>query len=205
MHLISYFYAEDFLLITPNPIIMTICLATTDREIQGIRDLQEANLKENVALEKRPIDGFLTAKYSLDFLKAMNKSTPAIIAKQKGEVVGYALATNRSLLGQHPLLKDLSIQINKIPFGDKAIGDFDYLVVGQLCVARQVRGQGLAQRLYAHFKTTYQEQYPFSVTDVDQSNLASLKTHLKVGFQFVSTLQYGNSNWDVVIWDWRNT
>ena len=205
MHLISYFYAEDFLLITPNPIIMTICLATTDREIQGIRDLQEANLKENVALEKRPIDGFLTAKYSLDFLKAMNKSTPAIIAKQKGEVVGYALATNRSLLGQHPLLKDLSIQINKIPFGDKAIGDFDYLVVGQLCVARQVRGQGLAQRLYAHFKTTYQEQYPFSVTDVDQSNLASLKTHLNVGFQVVSTLQYGNSNWDVVIWDWRNT
>ena len=51
MHLISYFYAENFLLITPNPIIMTICLATTDREIQGIRDLQEANLKENVALE----------------------------------------------------------------------------------------------------------------------------------------------------------
>ena len=184
---------------------MTICLATTDREIQGIRDLQEANLKENVALEKRPVDGFLTAKYSLDFLKAMNKSTPAIIAKQNGEVVGYALATNRSLLGQHPLLKDLSIQINKIPFGDKAIGDFDYLVVGQLCVAKQVRGQGLAQRLYAHFKTTYQEQYPFSVTDVDQGNLASLKTHLKVGFQVVSTLQYGNSNWDVVIWDWRNT
>ena len=183
--------------------MITVCLTTTDREIQGIRDLQEANLKENIALEKRSVDGFLTAKYSLDFLKAMNKSTPAIIAKQSGEVVGYALATNRSLLGQHPLLKDLSIQINKIPFGDKAIGDFDYLVVGQLCVAKQVRGQGLAQRLYAHFKTTYQEQYPFSVTDVDQGNLASLKTHLKVGFQVVSTLQYGNSNWHVVIWDWK--
>ena len=183
--------------------MITVCLTTTDREIQGIRDLQEANLKENIALEKRSVDGFLTAEYSLDFLKAMNKSTPAIIAKQSGEVVGYALATNRSLLGQHPLLKDLSIQINKIPFGDKAIGDFDYLVVGQLCVAKQVRGQGLAQRLYAHFKTTYQEQYPFSVTDVDQGNLASLKTHLKVGFQVVSTLQYGNSNWHVVIWDWK--
>ena len=183
--------------------MITVCLTTTDREIQGIRDLQEANLKENIALEKRSVDGFLTAEYSLDFLKAMNKSTPAIIAKQSGEVVGYALATNRSLFGQHPLLKDLSIQINKIPFGDKAIGDFDYLVVGQLCVAKQVRGQGLAQRLYAHFKTTYQEQYPFSVTDVDQGNLASLKTHLKVGFQVVSTLQYGNSNWYVVIWDWK--
>ena len=182
---------------------MTICLATTDREIQGIRDLQEANLKENVAWEKRSVDGFLTAKYSLDFLKAMNKSTPAIIAKQNGEVVGYALATNQSLMSQHSLLSDLSSQINKISFGGKTIGNFDYLVVGQLCVAKEVRGQGLAQRLYAHFKTTYQEQYPFSVTDVDQGNLASLKTHLKVGFQVVSTLQYGNSNWHVVIWDWK--
>lgn len=182
---------------------MTICLATTDREIQEIRDLQEINLKDNVSSENRLSDGFLTAKYELDFLKAMNDFTPAIIAKQNGVVVGYALATDQSLLTQHPLLNDLGTQINKIPFGGKLIGDFDYLVVGQLCVAKEVRGQGLAQKLYAHFKTTYQERYSFTATDVDRSNLASLNTHLKVGFKVVSTLQYGNSDWHVVIWDWR--
>ena len=42
---------------------MTICLATTDREIQEIRDLQEVNLKENVTAENRLSDGFLTSKY----------------------------------------------------------------------------------------------------------------------------------------------
>lgn len=104
---------------------MTICLATTDREIQEIRDLQEINLKDNVSSENRLSDGFLTAKYELDFLKAMNDLTPAIIAKQNGVVVGYALATDQSLLTQHPLLNDLGTQINKIPFGGKLIGDFD--------------------------------------------------------------------------------
>ena len=184
---------------------MTICLATTDREIQEIRDLQEVNLKENVAAENRLSDGFLTAKYELDFLKAMNGLTPAIIAKQNGLVVGYALATDRSLLAQHPLLKDLGTQINKIPFGGQFIGDFDYLVVGQLCVAKEVRGRGLAQDLYARFKATYENRYPFAITDVDRDNLASLKTHLKVGFQVVSTLLYGGSNWHVVVWDWRKS
>ena len=182
---------------------MTICLASTDREIQEIRDLQEANLKDNIPLENRLSDGFLTAKYELDFLKAMNDLTPAIIAKQDGLVVGYVLATDRSLLAKHPLLKDLGSQLNKIPFGGKLIGDFNYLVVGQLCVAKDVRGRGLAQNLYAKFKTTYESQYPFVITDVDRENLASLKTHLKVGFQVISMLLNGSSNWDVLIWDWR--
>ena len=184
---------------------MTVCLATTDREIQEIRDLQEINLKENVTSESRLSDGFLTAKYELDFLKAMNELTPAIIAKQNGVLVGYALATDRSLLAQHPLLKDLGTQINKIPFGGKLIGDYDYLVVGQLCVAKEVRGRGLAKDLYAQFKATYENRYPFAVTDVDRDNLASLKTHLKVGFQVVSMLQYASSNWHVVVWDWRKS
>ena len=182
---------------------MTICLASTDRDIQEIRDLQEANLKDNIPLENRLSDGFLTAKYELDFLREMNDLTPAIIAKEKGVLVGYALATNRSMLTQHPLLNDLGAQINKIPFGGKFVDDFDYLVVGQLCVAKEVRSRGLAQDLYVQFKATYENRYPFAVTDVDRENLASLKIHQKVGFQVVSMLQCGSSNWHVMIWDWR--
>jgi predicted GNAT superfamily acetyltransferase len=79
------------------------------------------------------------------------------------------------------------------------------LVVGQLCVAKEVRGRGLAQDLYAQFKATYENRYPFAVTDIDQANYSSLRTHLKVGFITLSTLNYGDSNWDVVVWDWRNT
>lgn len=161
---------------------MTICLAATNREIQEIRDLQEVNLKENVTAVNRLSDGFLGAKYELYFLKAMNDLTQAIIAKQKRVLVGYALATDRSLLAQHPLLNDLGTQINKIPFGVKFISDFDYLVVGQLCVEKEVRGRGLAQDIYAQFKATYENQYHFADTVVDRENLASLKTHLKVGF-----------------------
>lgn len=181
---------------------MKICLANSDNEIQQIRQLQSLNLKENV--EDSAIDGFVTACYSEAFLHNMNSSTPAIIAKEKNKVVGYALATERSLLKNHPLLNDLSDQINDIPFCGKRIGDFEYLVVGQLCVAKEVRGQGVSQQLYRTFKNTYKDHYPFAVTDVDTENLASFRTHIKAGFKAVGTLHYGDSDWNVVVWDWRS-
>jgi len=77
----------------------------------------------------------------------MNELTPAIIAKQSNRVVGYVLATDKSLLSEHPLLRDLSNQINKISLRNKTIEDFNYLVVGQLCVAKEFRGLGIAQQL----------------------------------------------------------
>jgi ribosomal protein S18 acetylase RimI-like enzyme len=184
---------------------MKICLAKNITEVEEIKSLQTRNLKKNISLKNRLIDGFLTASYSINFLNKMNELTPAIIAKQSNRVIGYVLATDRSLLSEHPLLRDLSSQINKISFKKKTIGDFNYLVVGQLCVAKEFRGQGVAQQLYFYFKKVYKNRYPFAVTDVDQKNSASIGMHLKVGFETLSTLNYGESSWNVVIWDWENT
>ena len=184
---------------------MKICLAKNITEVEEIKSLQTRNLKKNISLKNRLIDGFLTASYSISFLNKMNELTPAIIAKQSNRVIGYVLATDRSLLSEHPLLRDLSSQINKISFRNKTIEDFNYLVVGQLCVAKEFRGLGIAQQLYIHFKKAYKNRYAFAITDVDQKNNASLGIHLKVGFKALSTLNYGKSKWDVVVWDWENT
>lgn len=75
--------------------------------------------------------------------------------------------------------------------------------MGQLCVAKEFRGLGIAQQLYIHFKKAYKNRYAFAITDVDQKNNASLAMHLKVGFKALSTLNYGKSKWDVVVWDWK--
>ena len=107
---------------------MEICLAKNITEVEEIKSLQTRNLKKNISLKNRLIDGFLTASYSINFLIKMNELTPAIIAKQSNRVIGYVLATDRSLLSEHPLLRDLSSQINKISFRNKTIEDFNYLV-----------------------------------------------------------------------------
>ena len=77
---------------------MKICLAKNITEVEEIKSLQTRNLKKNISLKNRLIDGFLTASCSINFLIKINELTPAIIAKQNNRVIGYVLATDRSLL-----------------------------------------------------------------------------------------------------------
>ena len=58
-----------------------------DFELQGILDLQQANLRINIGADTAASQGFLTAEYTLAFLKAMNDVSPSIIAKDGDEVV----------------------------------------------------------------------------------------------------------------------
>ncbi len=80
------------------------------------------------------------------------------------------------------------------------------IIVGQLCIAKKFRGQGLVEKLYAFFSTEMQIKYDFIVTDINQENPRSLKAHEKSGYKKVLRFfdSYNNSNWDIVIKDLRN-
>ena len=64
-------------------------------------------------------------------------------------------------------------------------------VVGQLCVAKEYRGQDLVQKLYGHFRDCLSKEFTYLVTDIAQANTRSLKAHQKRGFQVINELMYG--------------
>ena len=78
-----------------------------DFELQGILDLQQANLRINIDADTAASQGFLTAEYNLAFLKAMNDVSPSIIAKDGDKVVGYALVATKEVRDGHDLMADL--------------------------------------------------------------------------------------------------
>ena len=75
-----------------NPI--KIKLASAESELIEIKNLQRINLKRNLSDSEKKSEGFLTAEYSLSFLRKINKDSPAIIVK-KDTVIGYALAVSK--------------------------------------------------------------------------------------------------------------
>jgi hypothetical protein len=77
------------------------------------------------------------------------------------------------------------------------------IVVGQLCVAKEYRGQDLVQKLYGHFRDCLSKEFTYLVTDIAQANTRSLKAHQKRGFQVINELMYGGFKWDIVLWDWN--
>jgi len=181
---------------------IVITLAQTDNDLKGIKALQTANLKDTIAPENLKNTGFLTASYPLALLQKMHALYPPVIAKSDQKIVGYALVVDRQIIGQHELLDDLFRQIDTVHYQKQPLAKCNYIVVGQLCVAQEVRGQGVAQKLYNHFRTVYSTAFDYCITDVDQENLPSLRAHQKTGFQVLDTISYGGSLWSIVLWDW---
>ncbi len=178
---------------------------TEGAELEGIQHLQCKNLKHRISKEEADAQGFVTAEYSLDFFKMMHESNPAIIAKDGNEVVGYALVAVKSTRHHHELLAGLFDAIDKLSYQGFLLATSKYVVVGQLCVAKEQRGQGLVQKMYNHFKESLCNEFDYCITDVAQGNPRSLKAHKSTGFQVIDTLIYGGEGWDIVLWDWTSS
>lgn len=172
-------------------------------EIRGVKRLQSANLRENLSRKEIENEGFVTAEYTLEFLELMNRMEPSVIAVEGDEIVGYALVVTKALLGKHELLDDLFSQIDSFSFQGHCLKKRNYVVVGQLCVAKSHRGKGLSQKLYDFYKSQLSGQFEYCLTDVQISNPGSIKAHLKSGFQVLGELRYGGADWKIVIWDWQ--
>jgi ribosomal protein S18 acetylase RimI-like enzyme len=172
-------------------------------EIIGIRDLQSLNLKQNITAEEAIEQGFLTAAYTIDYLQEMNSASRSIIAKDGDKVVGYALVATKDVRKGHDLIEGLFDAIDACEYNGKSLKDVNYLVVGQLCVAKEYRGQDLVQKLYGHFRDCLSNEFTYLVTDVAKANVRSLKAHKKRGFKIINELIYGGFGWDIVLWDWN--
>jgi ribosomal protein S18 acetylase RimI-like enzyme len=181
--------------------MVVVKLVTEQKELEGIRELQEQNLGKHLSAEEASKEGFVTAEYTVDFLKAMHDVHPSIIAKDGNTVVGYALVATNPIREQHPLLADLFNSIDRVIYKGVPLKGTKYVVVGQLCVGKGYRGQGLVQRMYQFYRDSLKDSYDYLVTDVVQTNQRSIKAHLKTGFKVVDTLEYEGMRWDIVLWE----
>lgn len=185
---------------------MVIIKRVTDTaELEGIQELQRKNLKHLITTEEAATQGFVTAEYSKEFFEAMHMASPSIIAKQGDVVVGYALVAVKSIRHHHDLLADLFNCIDKVTYNGILLRNSPYVVVGQLCVAKEYRGQRLAQKMYNYFQECLSTEFDYLITDVARDNPRSLKAHVTTGFKIVDTLTYGGVSWDIVLWDWSSS
>jgi hypothetical protein len=135
----------------------------------------------------------------------MKDYNPSIIAKamNNNKVIGYALVYEKKLYGRHVLLDDLIDTIDKLTYNGNNLCNCNYLIVGQLCVAKGYRGLGIVEDLYNYYKEIYSKNYEYLITDVARDNPRSLKAHMKSNFQIIHTISFDDNIFDVILWDWR--
>jgi len=186
-----------------NTTKIDVTRVSSPSEIIGIRDLQALNLKHNITAEEAIDQGFLTAAFTLEYLEAMNATSPSFFEKDCEKVFGYGLVAKKEIRKGHDLVEGLFDAIDNSEYNGNLLRDVNYVVVGQLCVAKEYRGQDLVQKLYGHFRDCISKEFTYLVTDIAQANARSLKAHKKRGFQVINELMYGGFKWDIVLWDWN--
>ncbi len=176
----------------------------TDQELQQILALQKANRPENISAEELESQGFVSAEHNLDLLRRMHRHYPHIIAKVDDQVIGYALIMLRSFDNLIPILAGLFEEIDQASYEGKHLKDVQYFVMGQICIAKAYRGQGIFQGLYQKMKTEMSPHFDYIITSISSRNQRSLRAHYKLGFQDIRQYSSFGEDWMIVLWDWQD-
>ncbi len=171
-------------------------------ELEQILQLQSQNHIQNLTPENQKVNGFVTVKHDLELLTKMSHSAPQIIAKDKEEVVGYALVMLKEFREMIPVLIPMFDMFNHLSFGQRKVSDYRFYVMGQICVAEAYRGQGLVEALYVKHKELYSNTFDICLTEVSVNNRRSMKAHEKIGFQTIHTFKDQTDEWNILLWDW---
>lgn len=175
--------------------MITIRQAESINELEGILALQQANLPSNISATEALEQGFVTVVHDLPLLSRMNDATPHTIAKDGDAVVGYCLTMLSSFRTEIPVLIPMFEMIDSLEWEGKPLKDTPYFVMGQTCVAKSYRGQGIFDRLYEGLKEFQKKDFNVVVTEISLRNQRSWRAHQRVGFKLIH--QYEAPNGEV--------
>ena len=178
--------------------------AQSEEEIQQILQLQLANLPKNISATEAKMQGFVTVHHSPEILHAMNVPYPHIIAKVKERVVGYTLVMLRKFKDEVPVLKPMFQKIDGLSFHKKPLLNTKYFVMGQVCVDKNFRGQGVFNGLYQQMRKEMSPFFDCIITEIATRNTRSMRAHHKVGFEIISVYSTEQEEWAIVGWNFEN-
>ncbi len=171
--------------------------ASTLDELEQIRTLQLQNSSQNISSEEKLQEGFVTVQHSVALLEQMNSACAHIIAKDNDAVVGFALVMLSGFRNEIKALIPMFERIDELVPKDKT-----YVVMGQICVDKNYRKQGIFRGLYHFYREELQHQFDYLITEVAAINLRSMQAHETIGFKIIDTYDEDGIVWNIVLWDW---
>ncbi len=172
--------------------------ATSEEDLDQILTLQQKNLPGVVSSKEKKVEGFVTVCHSFDILQEMNDACPHIVAKSDGMVIGYALCMHPKFANKVEVLRPMFKEISTVHPKNNS-----YMVMGQICISKAFRGQGIFRQLYQTMKEAVQPEFKQIITEVDAENERSLRAHYAVGFQELKTYRSGDRNWNLIGLRWQ--
>lgn len=181
---------------------MTATITQNTTDLEQILELQQCNLIRKLSTSERQDQGFVTVEHTKESLEQMHNLAPHIIIKDDGRVIAYALTMLKECRELIPELVTMFDAMDKLEYKGKPLNQYSFYVMGQVCVDKAYRGQGLFDKLYHHHKEVYSPRFELLVTEIATRNTRSLRAHERVGFKTINVNRDHLDEWAVVVWDW---
>ncbi|MCB0584341.1 MAG: hypothetical protein KDD06_03300 [Phaeodactylibacter sp.] len=179
--------------------------STTDLHLRQIMALQKANLPRNISLQESREQGFVTVDHDMETLRDMNTPYCHSTAWAGVEIAGYALVMETRFGARIPVLVPMFELLDGIPWKGRPLRDWRYFVMGQVCVAKPYRGQGVFQGLYLDMRDRLSADFDLVVTEISARNPRSIRAHEKVGFENIHEYtDPDGEHWVIVAWGWED-
>ena len=172
--------------------------ASSDEELYQILEIQKQNLKTVLSETDKQSEGFVTVNHTFEVLKRMNDSCPHCIAKYGDKVIGYALCMLNEFRNDVPELIGMFEYMDGI-LESKDLSQLNYFIMGQVCIDKSYRKQGLFKGLYGFLKQELKEDFDAVVTEVNIKNTRSSLAHKAVGFQLLDQHTEDGEDWELII------
>ena len=182
-----------------------ITLADGDRDLDGILSLQKENLTPNLPADLARSEGFVTVVHTREILERMHALWPSVVARNEGQVVGYALTMPVECRHLLPVLEPMFALLDTLEYQNAPLSRQRYYVMGQICVARAFRGRGLVEAMYAHHAASFADRFDLILTEVARRNQRSLRAHERAGFEVLAEYRDATEDWVVVGLDFRHS
>lgn len=172
--------------------------ASTLEELEQIRELQLQNSSQNITYEEKLQEGFVTVQHTVALLEQMNTACAHIIAKEGEKVVGFALVMLSNFRNEIEVLIPMFERIDALLPPNKS-----YVIMGQVCVDKNYRKQGIFRGLYDFYRTQLQHEFDYLITEVAAINQRSMNAHESIGFKKIDSYEEEGINWNIMLWDWK--
>ena len=182
--------------------MLTAKLVTEESELEQIAQLSAANLSTNISAETKAKEGFVTWVYPQETLYALHVLVPSVIVMDGDKLAGYAITLTKECVTIYPPLAGTVDYVSTIDYKGKPLIDYPVYFMGQICVDKDYRGQGVVEMLYEYHRKQFSPQYSMLITEISTKNPRSSKAHEKVGFKVLDTHHENDEEWDLVVWDW---
>ena len=177
---------------------MDLTTATmVESDIIPISIIQSENLRDNLTPDQLK-DGYLSIAFSENEFREFNRDIGVVVAKVRGQVIGYGCVSSAVFNTQFPILDQIVANLSTycVPGTEQRPTEATTCFYGPACIAMPFRGRNVLTHLFSHgLKLSKDAGYSFCFSFISSENQRSLKAHLKLPFHKVGKVAYNDNEY----------